>query len=107
MRHFGCVACASLGYRNLENLELHHLLWAGKRISHWHTLFLCTGHHQGQFTDRQKRYLDKRYQVAISSGRKAFIKVFAPERELWEQLQARLGLDAPWPSSKILPRIEK
>lgn len=104
----GCRACLAVGIKNTRELELHHILLAGQRMSHLHTIFLCRGHHQGQWSDYQKKNMDRKYFVAISSGRKSFCKVFGSERELWEQLQACLGMDCPWPGTKVLPRrLEK
>lgn len=104
MRHLGCIACRSVGITNREYLELHHILIGNKRVSHLHTLFLCAGHHQGHWSEKQKRSLDPRYKVAIASGRKPFLLAFGSERELWEQLQASIGQACPWPESKIVPR---
>jgi hypothetical protein len=104
MRPMGCCACLAAGIRNVKELELHHLLDGGRRISHTHTMFLCRGHHQGQWTPRQLISLDPRYRVSIANGRKSFAKAFSSEREMWEQLQARLGLPCYWPGTKMLPR---
>lgn len=104
MRPMGCCACLAIGIHNTRELELHHLLSGGHRISHFHTMFLCRGHHQGYWSSRQLLRLTPNQRISISSGRKAFAKMYGCEREMWEQLQARLGMECPWPSSKIIPR---
>lgn len=104
IRGGGCCVCRSLGKPNSHDLELHHILLGGRRMSHFHTMFLCRGHHQGQWSRRQLDQLETRHRVSIAHGRKTFCKVFGTERELWEQLQARYGFDTAWPTTKILPR---
>jgi len=107
MRPMGCCACRAIGKTNHRELELHHLLLGGKRMSHLHTMFLCRGHHQGHWSPWHFSHLESRYRISINHGRKSFCKIFGSERELWEQLQARLGEDCPWPQTKILPRRVK
>jgi len=102
MRHLGCVACAILGVPNLNQLELHHILSGGVRMGHWFTLFLCRGHHQGDWS--QLGWIRPKKRVAISDGRKRFTAVYGTERVLWERVQKKLKLPIIWPVSKILPR---
>ncbi len=104
MVHMGCVACAAIGMPNYHQLELHHILSAGKRMGHWYSLFLCKGHHQNQFTDAQKARLTYFERASIAGGRKLFSAVFGTERKLWEKVQFVLDLSDEWPTSKILPR---
>jgi hypothetical protein len=104
MKAFGCMACRVLNVRNCEYLELHHLLSGGKRMGHRFSLFLCVGHHQGQWSARQLELLDKSQLVSIASGRKAFAHVYGTEWELWQRIQQQLKLDTTLPASKITPR---
>ena len=104
LKKFGCVACAVLGVPNLNQLELHHLLSGGVRMGHWFTIFLCRGHHQGDWSGLQLEWIAPQKRTAISDGRKPFIAVYGTERVLWERCQTRLGLSLAWPVSKILPR---
>lgn len=104
MRRLGCVACAHLGLPNVNELELHHLLEGGVRMGHWYSLFLCRGHHQGQWSDAQLELIPVHQRVAISDGRKAFTRWYPTERELWERVQQRMRLPIAWPVSKIMPR---
>ena len=104
LRVLGCSACAFLGVPNLNNLELHHILEGGRRMGHWFTIFLCRGHHQGDWSIPQLHWITRDQRVAISDGRKAFTRIYPPERQLWETAQKRLHLSLAWPVSKILPR---
>jgi hypothetical protein len=105
MVRLGCVCCAKLGIP-YANVECHHLLSGGKKMGHWFTIPLCAGHHQGYFTALQKKLIPAKQRVAISSGSKAFARIYGTQRELWARVQKRLKLPAVWPSSKILPRRE-
>lgn len=103
MMKLGCVCCAALGIPYAD-VECHHLLDGGRRMSHWYTVPLCAGHHQGKFTDLQRELIPRRKLVAISSGTKAFNKVYGTQRQLWEKVQRKLKLSLAWPLSKIVPR---
>jgi Recombination enhancement, RecA-dependent nuclease len=104
MRNLGCVACAVLGVPNLNHLELHHILDGGVRMGHYFSVFLCRGHHQGDWSQGQLEWIPARKRVAISDGRKRFVKIYGTERSLWEKVQNKLKLPAVWPISKIVPR---
>jgi hypothetical protein len=101
----GCICCVDAGYkRHGERLEVHHLLNGNKRIGHWYTIVLCVGHHQGRFSERQKRLIEPRKLVSISKGSKLFLAAFDSDRNLWVITQEVLELPAEFPQSKILPR---
>lgn len=102
MKRLGCVACAALGVPNLNALELHHILDGGKRMGHWFTIFLCRGHHQGDWSAAQ--HVEDEHRVAISDGRKRFRLIYGTERSLWERVQTKLKLTKAWPVSKRVPR---
>jgi len=102
MKRLGCVACAVLGVPNLNHLELHHILDGGVRMGHWFSIFLCRGHHQGDWS--QIDIFDAAHRVAISDGRKRFRLIYGTERELWERVQNKLKLAKVWPVSKRVPR---
>jgi Recombination enhancement, RecA-dependent nuclease len=104
MAHMGCVACAAIGIPNYHQMELHHILLGGKRMGHRFTIFLCRGHHQGAFTETQKVMLNHFQRASIASGRKLFKAVFGTERRLCEKVDFLLGLDTPWPKTKIVAR---
>jgi len=108
MMRLGCVACAFIEIPMIAH-ECHHLLDGNRRMGHWFTIPLCSGHHRGQWSAEQREVLGQRsirerktYLVAISDGRKTFTMIYPTERQLWESVQERLGLS--WPKSKILPR---
>jgi len=103
MVRLGCVACARIGIVNVA--EVHHLLDGYRRMGHWYSIPLCPGHHRGVWSPEQMECLSEPQRVAISDGRKAFVKVFGSERFLWTLIQKRLKLPAIWPVSKILPRV--
>jgi Recombination enhancement, RecA-dependent nuclease len=104
MRRLGCAACAVLGVPNLNHLELHHMLSGGVRMGHYFSMFLCRGHHQGDWSLSQLVWIEPKKRVAISDGRKRFTAVYGTERSLWEKVQTKLKLPQAWPASKILPR---
>ena len=41
----GCISCRLDGYPDTPG-EVHHLLRAGRRIGHLHSICLCPGHHR-------------------------------------------------------------
>lgn len=104
MMLLGCCACAVLGIPNHLQIECHHILDGGRRMGHRFTIPLCKGHHQGYFTADQQLILKVKQLVSIGDGRKLFVEVYGTERELLERVDHLLGLDTPWPASKILPR---
>jgi hypothetical protein len=104
MRKHGCVACAMLGVPNVNQLELHHILSGGIRMGHYFSVFLCRGHHQGDWSREQSDWIEPEKRVAISDGRKLFTAVYGTERSLWERVQTKLKLPMVWPVSKIVPR---
>lgn len=104
LQKLGCVACAVLGVPNVNHLELHHILDGGIRMGHWFTLFLCRGHHQGDWSELQLEWIGPKQRYAISDGRKRFNAVYGTERSLWETCQKRLNLSLAWPVSKRVPR---
>lgn len=106
LRKLGCSACAMLSVPNLNYLELNHLLEGGVRMGHWYTIFLCRGHHQGDWSQDQLDWIEPKNRVAISDGRKRFNAVYGTERSLWERAQKKLKLPMVWPASKIVPRRE-
>lgn len=104
LQKLGCVACAVLGVPNINHLELHHILDGGIRMGHWFTIFLCRGHHQGDWSCEQLGWIAPKQRFAISDGRKRFNRVYGSERQLWERCQEKLKLSLAWPLSKVLPR---
>lgn len=104
MLFLGCVACAAIGVVNHHQIECHHILDGGRRMGHRFTIPLCKGHHQGAFTETQKVTLDYFQLVSIASGRKLFKAVYGTERKLCEKVDFLLGMDTPWPKSKIVAR---
>jgi hypothetical protein len=105
MRCIGCVACAHLGLLNLERLELNHLLDGGRRMGHAFSIFLCRGHHQGDWWSAcQLAQLEPNQRVSIKHGRKAFAMVFGTERSLWERVQVTIDDSTEWPQSKLVAR---
>lgn len=99
----GCVCCAQLDIPNVA-VDIHHIVVGNKRLGHWYTLPVCPGHHRGVWTAEQIELIPRDLRIAISSGSKAFAKLYGTERELWMKIQVRLKLPAVWPSSKVLPR---
>lgn len=105
MKPLGCLACAHVGLLTLERLELNHLLDGGRRMGHAFSIFLCRGHHQGDWwSERQLLQLMPEQRVSLKSGRKLFSATFGTERSLWERVQVTINDPTEWPSSKILPR---
>lgn len=106
LRKLGCSACAVLGVPNLEQIELNHMLDGGHRMGHYFTIFLCRGHHQGDWSKGQLEWIEPKNRVAISDSRRLFSAVYGTERSLWERAQTKLKLPMVWPVSKIVPRRE-
>lgn len=100
----GCCACAAIGVPNHHQIEIHHILSGGERMGHRWTIPLCKGHHQGYFTAAQRVRLEPEELVSIGTGRKPFNQMFGTERSLLKKVDFLLGLETPWPTSKILPR---
>jgi hypothetical protein len=72
--------------------EVHHCLFAGRRISHYHVLPLGTPHHRTG-------------PINVTTHSKRFEAQFGTQRSLWEALMQRLGrTDIQWPQSRIVPR---
>jgi len=103
MMLLGCSVCAHLGLWVIAQ-ECHHLLQGGRRLGHWYTIPLCKGHHRGEWSFLQQKVLSQEDRVSISDGRKAFTRIYPPEKQLWIEVQHRLRLSTDWPESKILPR---
>ncbi|MCU1313405.1 MAG: hypothetical protein JWM54_1162 [Acidobacteriaceae bacterium] len=100
----GCAACAAIGIPNHHQIECHHMLSGNKRMGHRFTLPLCRGHHRNEFTLTQQLRLNIAQLSSIAGGRKLFNAAFGTERKLLEKVDFLLGLETPWPASKILPR---
>lgn len=102
----GCICCRALGLGTLgyQRGEVHHLVMPGKRYGHWFTVYLCVGHHQGEWTETQKGIISDRDRVNVTHQRRRFVAAYGTERSLWEMTQVLLDLPAEWPASKILPR---
>lgn len=102
MVRLGCCACAYL-HIPFVDVEVHHILSGGRRMGDWFTIPLCPGHHRGLWTPEQRLLLTVKQRVSISSGRKAFTRIYPTERELWELTQGRLRLI--WPPIQRVQRI--
>lgn len=73
--------CVCLPEEQATPTEVHHILYAGKRIGHFHVLPLCEYHH--------RTVHDLRHQ----------------ERLYWELLMESLGItDQTWPETKVVNR---
>lgn len=103
MMLLGCAACAHLEIWVVAQ-ECHHILQGNKRLGHWYTIPLCKGHHRGIWNLSQQIVIPEGDRVSISDGRKAFTRVYPPEKQLWIEVQHRLRLSTDWPESKVLPR---
>ena len=105
VRELGCVCCAQFGVIWYQPVEAHHLLLGGKRISHMHTICLCPAHHRRvPFTLYQVLMLPAEARVSLADGSRAFARAFGSERELYQRVCLKLGLEARWPETKVLPR---
>jgi hypothetical protein len=97
MMTLGCICCYQFG--GWRYPECHHIVEGNKRMGHWYSLPICSGHHRGAWTG-----LEHGPRIALSDGSKRFEAIFGTERELWKKVQDRLALPYVWPGSKILPR---
>jgi hypothetical protein len=64
----GCIVCLKRLLLGYVPAEVHHILKSGRRISHRHTIGLCTPHHRGGMNTEEivsrhpwKREFEKRY----------------------------------------------
>jgi hypothetical protein len=102
MLRLGCAACAELHLWNTA--EVHHILEGNRRLGHWYTLPLCSGHHRNVYLPEQFEAIPAEKRVSIAHGRKEFVRQFPDERTLWLKVQKALKLSAAWPESKIARR---
>jgi hypothetical protein len=83
------LPCACCGF---TPVILHHIKEGGNRLGHRFVLPLCTLHHVGN-------------EMSVHRTHRTFVATFGTERELWNEVQCKLGLPTTgWPESKILPR---
>ena len=105
VRALGCVCCAQFGVIWLQPVHIHHIIAHNKRMGHAWVLPLCKPHHVGgPFTLYQQLMIPREARVSIASGSRAFARVYGSERELYEGVCRKLGLEAHWPETKVLPR---
>lgn len=73
-----CIACERMGLAS-PDVEIHHILRAGRRIGHLYSLALCPGHHrdQGEFVNARHPW-KARFEAA-----------YGTEAELLAKLQQR------------------
>ena len=83
------MACIQLGIHENPG-DVHHLLNAGKRISHQHTICLCPYHHRGLHWQQFKGKLGP----SLAIDKRKFHEVFGSEEDLL------------WFQDEILQRIE-
>jgi hypothetical protein len=102
----GCVACAHLGIPNGRHIQVHHLIQGNRRLGHTFTIPLCEQHHTGYNWQELWGIIPNEMQVSLADGRKAWVKCYPTEKELWERVQDRLHLAKEWPESKVLPRMK-
>jgi hypothetical protein len=72
-----------------HQVQAHHILRVGRRISHWHTIPLCFDHHQAQSR--------LPYGFAVHKGTKEFEKRFGTQWEMLERTCETLGIPYPPP----------
>lgn len=104
MLPLGCVACAHLSIPNINQTEVHHLLYGNIRMGHLYSIPLCPQHHRGVGWDKLADVIPPALRVSIADGRKAFTAVYPPERVLWATVQQRLKLAVVWPGTKLVER---
>lgn len=102
MMKLGCSACAVIGVPNLVATECHHIVVGNKRLGHWYTIPLCSGHHRGQWS--QHEWIQPHERASVTYEKRAFVLIYGTERSQWEKVQLVMHLDNAWPDSKILPR---
>jgi hypothetical protein len=110
-RKAGCILSALRTERGLEapaggRVELHHLIDGNRRMGHWHTIPLNDWYHSKVVPRRMtEAEAMARYGATIKHGSKAFLECHGlTDRDLWIEVQVRMGMDAEFPVSKILPR---
>jgi len=81
-----CIACLMDGNKTRANL--HHIrteYGTSQRASHWETIPLCEGHHQGQ--------IDNTKPVAIHRAERTFVIRYCNEVQMLKTVWDSLGLD--------------
>lgn len=83
LREYGCWVCRHhYGITHHDTPEIHHLLLAGRRVSHRHVIPLCTKHHRhGGAT------WESRHSPLGKSGEAAFTAAY---RSDWDMLEYML-----------------
>lgn len=105
VRSLGCCACEKYGVTFYWPVEIQHIIFGNRRMGNAFLLPLCEGHHRGtRWTLYQTLMIPDEARVSIASGSKAFARVYGTERELYQRVCDKLGLEAQWPETKILPR---
>jgi hypothetical protein len=102
LKDLGCAACAELFM--WVPAEIHHILEGNKRLGHWYTIPLCSGHHRSHWFADLALVIPKDKQVSIAHGRKEFLKHYSSERDMWVKVQKKLKLPTGWPVSKRVQR---
>lgn len=90
MQELGCVCCC-LDQRTGVPSDIHHVLSGGRRISHSHSLALCSYHHRSVkpsdtlLTDKQFKEM---YGPALDANPKEFQQRYGTQQELLEIQEA-------------------
>jgi len=94
MQETGCVSCIQLGIFGNPG-DVHHLLYAGKRISHQHTICLCTWHHRGHHDVLSDKLAYERFGPSLAKTKKEFHDKFGDNEDLL------------WFQNELLRRVEE
>lgn len=83
----GCAACRKRGH--MRYADAHHILDGGRRISHSHTIPLCSWHHKGMEPGVSDQECENMLGPSLARSKRAFIAEFGTETELLEETDSR------------------
>lgn len=83
MQDIGCIACLKEGNPGVKG-DVHHVLRAGRRVSHDHSLVLCSWHHRGVPLGTSAKETEKILGPSLARSKRDFTARYGTERELLE-----------------------
>lgn len=83
LNDIGCLPCRMRGLGHQYG-DIHHILHAGKRQSHQHTICLCKWHHVGAEPNVPDKVAEEHKGPSLAKNKRAFYNEFGSEEELLE-----------------------
>lgn len=83
LQTIGCIACVLEGRVGTPG-DVHHVLHAGKRVSHDNSIVLCPWHHRAVPVGVSAKETEEILGPSLARSKREFIKRYGTERELLE-----------------------